>query len=230
MSDDGMTLDSQRRAVYLDALNIRRWEPRNPELSGSVTEVSDHVSSEGAWEPLRSAVANCTACALSASRTQTVFGSGSPSAGWVIVGEAPGEQEDLRGEPFVGRAGQLLTEMLRAVGQAREDVFICNVLKCRPPQNRDPLPEETAHCLPFLRQQLALLKPRVIVAVGRIAAQNILSTQASLSNLRGQTHDYAGIPLIVTYHPAYLLRSPREKAKAWQDLMTARRIHDRQDA
>jgi DNA polymerase len=120
--------------------------------------------------------------------------------------------------------------MLRAVGQAREDVFICNVLKCRPPQNRDPLPEETAHCLPFLRQQLALLKPRVIVAVGRIAAQNILSTQASLSNLRGQTHDYAGIPLIVTYHPAYLLRSPREKAKAWQDLMTARRIHDRQDA
>lgn len=213
MSEERLAQDEMRRAAYLDALHIRRWE-----------------SKSSPWHDLETAVAGCKACPLAATRTQTVFGSGSREASWVIVGEAPGEQEDLKGEPFVGRAGQLLTEMLRAVGQAREDVFICNVLKCRPPQNRDPSPEESAQCQPFLKKQLALLDPRVIVAVGRIAAQTVLETQAPLSTLRGKTHDYAGVPLIVTYHPAYLLRSPREKAKAWQDLLLARQIHDRQDA
>lgn len=212
MSEERLAQDEMRRAAYLDALHIRRW-----------------VSKASPWHDLETEVAGCKACALASTRTQTVFGSGRRDASWVVVGEAPGEQEDLKGEPFVGRAGQLLTEMLRAVGQAREDVFICNVLKCRPPQNRDPSPEESAQCQPFLKKQLALLDPRVIVAVGRIAAQTVLETQAPLSTLRGKTHHYAGVPLIVTYHPAYLLRSPREKAKAWQDLLLARQIHDRQD-
>lgn len=213
MSEESLAQVEMRRAAYLDALHIRRWTLKsNP------------------WNDLETEVAGCTACPLATTRTQTVFGSGSREASWVVVGEAPGEQEDLQGVPFVGRAGQLLTEMLRAVGQAREDVFICNVLKCRPPQNRDPSAEESSKCQPFLKKQLALLNPRVIVAVGRIAAQTVLETQAPLSNLRSKTHDYAGVPLIVTYHPAYLLRSPREKAKAWQDLLLARQIHDRQDS
>lgn len=176
------------------------------------------------WEPLRAAVAGCAACDLCQTRTQTVFGVGNTRAEWLVIGEAPGAEEDRQGEPFVGRAGQLLNAMLLAIGLPRETVFIANVLKCRPPANRDPNPEEVARCLPFLEAQIALLKPKVILAVGRIAAQNLLATDAPLARLRGKVHRFgdAGTPLVVTYHPAYLLRTPADKRKAWEDLKFAR--------
>jgi DNA polymerase len=183
----------------------------------------DPTDSSLDWEGLQARVQACTACALHRTRTQTVFGVGNRGADWLIIGEAPGEQEDLKGEPFVGRAGQLLNEMLRAVGLSREVVYIANILKCRPPQNRDPLPEEAAACEGFLRRQLALIRPSIILAVGRIAAQNLLKTDRPIGKLRGSVHRYAEIPLVVTYHPAYLLRSPLEKRKAWDDLQLAQR-------
>ncbi len=178
------------------------------------------------WEQLRARVAACTRCGLSATRTQTVFGVGSLQAEWLIVGEAPGMEEDRQGEPFVGRAGQLLNSMLRAIGLARSDVYIANVLKCRPPHNRDPAANETAECLPYLDRQIALLKPRVMLAVGRIAAQNLLRTDTALGRLRGQVHSFGAsrVPLVVTYHPAYLLRTPADKRKAWEDLKFAREV------
>jgi len=178
------------------------------------------------WEQLRSRVAACTRCALSKTRTQTVFGIGDPNADWLIVGEAPGAEEDRRGEPFVGRAGQLLDSMLRAIGLARERVYIANVLKCRPPGNRDPAPVETAECLPYLERQIALLKPKIMLAVGRIAAQNLLKTELPLARLRQQEHRFgaARVPLVVTYHPAYLLRTRTERRKACEDLKFAREV------
>jgi DNA polymerase len=155
-----------------------------------------------------------------------VFGVGNQQAEWLIVGEAPGAEEDRTGEPFVGRAGQLLNSMLRAVGLAREQVYIANVLKCRPPANRDPVPSETVECLPYLERQIALLKPKIMLAVGRIAAQNLLHTDKTLGSLRQQVHRFgiAQVPLIVTYHPAYLLRTPADKRKAWEDLKFAREV------
>jgi DNA polymerase len=176
------------------------------------------------WEALRTEVAGCTRCALHTGRTQTVFGVGDPAADWLVIGEAPGAEEDARGEPFVGRAGRLLNAMLLAIGLPRERVYIANVLKCRPPGNRDPKPEETLACRPYLERQIALLAPRIILAVGRIAAQNLLATDAPLARLRGRVHPFGptGLPLVVTYHPAYLLRSPGEKRKAWEDLKLAR--------
>jgi uracil-DNA glycosylase len=178
------------------------------------------------WDRLRARVAACTRCALSKTRTQTVFGVGNPSADWLVVGEAPGAEEDRRGEPFVGRAGQLLNSMLRAVGLAREQVYIANVLKCRPPGNRDPAPGESAECLPYLERQIALLQPKIMLAVGRIAAQNLLKTEVPLARLRQQVHSFgsARVPLVVTYHPAYLLRTPTDKRKAWDDLKFAREV------
>jgi DNA polymerase len=178
------------------------------------------------WPELRSRVAACTRCTLCNTRTQTVFGVGNQQAQWLIVGEAPGAEEDRQGEPFVGRAGQLLNSMLRAVGLAREQVYIANVLKCRPPGNRDPAPTEAAECLPFLEQQIALLRPKIMLAVGRIAAQNLLRTDMTLGGLRRQVHRFGAsqVPLVVTYHPAYLLRSPTEKRKAWEDLKFAREV------
>jgi DNA polymerase len=177
------------------------------------------------WEELTAAVRECTACGLCATRTQTVFGVGDRQAAWLIVGEAPGADEDRQGEPFVGRAGKLLNPMLWAVGLKREQAFVANILKCRPPENRDPTPEEAAQCRPFLNRQIALIRPRLILAVGRIAAQNLLNTDTQIGKLRGRVHYFgpARIPLVVTYHPAYLLRSPREKRKAWDDLRLARR-------
>ncbi len=175
------------------------------------------------WEALQREVSVCTRCSLHETRTQTVFGIGNPDADWLFIGEAPGEQEDLRGEPFVGRAGQLLDEMIRALGLERENVFIANVLKCRPPKNRDPSPEEALACEPFLIQQVRKVGPKIIVAVGRIAAQNLLKTQVPLGKLRGEVHRYEGTPVVVTYHPAYLLRSQTEKRRAWEDLKLARR-------
>ena len=170
-------------------------------------------------------VRQCTACGLCGTRTQTVFGVGDHRAEWLVIGEAPGADEDRQGEPFVGRAGKLLNPMLQAVGLKREQVFIANILKCRPPDNRDPAPTEATSCLPFLERQIALIRPRLILAVGRIAAQNLLATDTPIGKLRGQAHRFgpARIPLVVTYHPAYLLRSPREKRKAWDDLRLARR-------
>lgn len=177
------------------------------------------------WEELATTVRECTACGLCASRTQTVFGVGNRQADWLIVGEAPGADEDRQGEPFVGRAGKLLNPMLLAVGLKREQVFIANILKCRPPDNRDPAADEAAQCRPFLNRQIALIRPRILLAVGRIAAQNLLGTDTQIGKLRGQVHRFGPtrIPMVVTYHPAYLLRSPREKRKTWDDLRLARR-------
>jgi uracil-DNA glycosylase family 4 len=179
------------------------------------------------WESLRSEVLACTKCPLHGSRTQGVFGVGSREAQWLVVGEAPGAEEDRRGEPFVGRAGHLLDAMLKAIGLSRgSNVYIANVLKSRPPGNRDPKPEEVAACLPYLMRQIELLRPRVMLAVGRIAAQNLLSTDAPLGRLRGKVHHFGELntPLIVTYHPAYLLRTPSDKRKAWEDLKFARSV------
>jgi DNA polymerase len=178
------------------------------------------------WDALRAAVAGCRACALSETRRQTVFGTGPQDARWLLIGEAPGAEEDASGEPFVGQAGRLLDNMLAAIGLSRaRDVFIANVLKCRPPRNRDPLPEEVACCEPFLARQVELLAPRVIVVMGRFAAQSVLGTDASIASLRGRLHAYRSaqrsIPVVVTYHPAYLLRSLGDKAKAWADLCLA---------
>jgi uracil-DNA glycosylase len=179
------------------------------------------------WPALREAVAGCRACALCENRRNTVFGVGNEQAHWMVVGEAPGENEDRQGEPFVGQAGRLLDSMLRAIGLTREtappeqQVFICNVLKCRPPGNRNPEPQEVAQCEPFLKRQVALVKPRIILAMGRFAVQSLLRTTEPIGRLRGRVHDYEGVPLIVTYHPAYLLRNLPDKAKAWEDLCLA---------
>ncbi|VVE24432.1 uracil-DNA glycosylase [Pandoraea terrigena] len=179
------------------------------------------------WEALTERVANCRLCGLCEKRTQTVFGVGDREADWLLVGEAPGQQEDVQGEPFVGQAGKLLDNMLRAVTLQRgENVYIANVLKCRPPNNRDPEADEVASCEPYLKRQVALLKPRVIVVMGRFAAQSVLRTQASIASLRGRVHEYEGVPVIVTYHPAYLLRSLPDKAKAWTDWCLARATYE----
>lgn len=177
------------------------------------------------WTALREAVRNCTRCPLHATRTQGVLGVGDVHADWLIVGEAPGAEEDRQGEPFVGQAGKLLDAMLAAIGLARGDnVYIANILKSRPPGNRDPKPEEAAACRPYLERQLALIQPRIVLALGRIAAQNLLATDVPITRLRGRVHDYHGVPLVVTYHPAYLLRNPADKAKAWDDLCLAREV------
>jgi DNA polymerase len=176
------------------------------------------------WIELKQAVPACTACGLHKSRTQTVFGVGDEQADWMLIGEAPGAEEDRLGEPFVGQAGRLLDNMLAAIGLGRgENVYIANVLKCRPPGNRNPEPGEVEKCSAHLRAQIALVAPRLIVAMGRFAAQTLLGTDASIASLRGRVHAYAGVPLIVTYHPAYLLRNLPDKAKAWEDLVFARK-------
>jgi DNA polymerase len=182
------------------------------------------------WEQIEAAVAACTACELCRSRTRTVFGIGSRSAPWMLVGEAPGAEEDARGEPFVGQAGKLLDNMLAAVGRSRavdapRPVFIANVLKCRPPGNRNPLPEEVTACEPFLLRQIELLRPRLLLVMGRFAAQSVLHTDAAVGALRGRVHRLqiggVAIPAVVTYHPAYLLRNLADKAKVWADLCLA---------
>jgi len=178
------------------------------------------------WQDLRAAVQTCTRCAISQNRTQAVFGTGDVQARWMIIGEAPGADEDRRGEPFVGRAGQLLNNMLAAIGLPRESVYIANVLKCRPPNNRDPKVDEAANCRGYLERQIELVNPALILVVGRIAAQNLLHTDAPLARLRGKQHraPVSGTPVVVTYHPAYLLRQPADKRKAWEDLQFAREL------
>jgi len=176
------------------------------------------------WIELKQVVPGCTSCGLHKTRTQTVFGVGDENADWMLIGEAPGAEEDRLGEPFVGQAGKLLDNMLAAIGLKRgENVYIANVLKCRPPGNRNPEPDEVAKCTPFLKAQIQLIRPKVIIAMGRFAAQTLLASDASIASLRGKVHRYEGVPLIVTYHPAYLLRTLADKAKAWEDLVFAKK-------
>jgi uracil-DNA glycosylase len=184
------------------------------------------------WPVLRDTVLSCTRCGLHSGRKQAVFGVGDQRAQWMVIGEAPGAEEDKQGEPFVGRAGMLLNAMLLAIGLKREQVYIANILKCRPPGNRDPRPEEVVCCQPYLTRQIQLIQPKIILAVGRIAAQNLLKTDTPIGRLRGRLWEYPGLgtPLVVTYHPAYLLRSPREKAKAWADLVFACKVFQEQSA
>jgi uracil-DNA glycosylase len=230
----GIPVFKLRRATADAAAQIEQPAPRHPLPTGSralaieaaslvatPSAVSPSAPGADVWESLASEVRACTRCGLHRGRTQTVFGVGRRDAELLVIGEAPGADEDRQGEPFVGRAGQLLNEMLRAIGLPRKEVYIANILKCRPPGNRDPQPEEASACTPYLSQQIALVRPRAILAVGRIAAQWLLQTDSPIGRLRGRVFQYgeSGTPLIVTYHPAYLLRSPMEKAKAWTDLV-----------
>jgi DNA polymerase len=215
-----------RRAEYLAALGVMPYRPRaSLPLTGTPAGTDAECPLPGVaadWEPLQEQVRSCRRCGLCESRTQTVFGVGDHGAQLMVVGEAPGADEDRQGEPFVGRAGQLLNSMLRAAGFHREQVYIANILKCRPPNNRDPQPAEVAECLPYLHRQIELVGPRLILCVGRIAAQNLLATDTPIGRLRGCVHRLpAGQPVVVTYHPAYLLRSPGEKRKSWEDLKLA---------
>lgn len=243
---------TERQHALLDAMGLRVWAP--PEPAPALTAAAPTPMPEAAalaspdapaplqvvrargdiatldWQQLRASVAACTACSLSASRTQTVFGVGHPQAQWLVVGEAPGEDEDAQGEPFVGASGQLLDRMLAALQLTRSSegdvppaqrVYIANTLKCRPPRNRNPGAEEMAQCEPYLVRQIELLRPRIILAMGKFAVQTLLRSDEPIGRLRGRVHRYQGVPLVVTYHPAYLLRSLQEKAKAWEDLCLA---------
>ncbi|MHB1951420.1 MAG: uracil-DNA glycosylase [Acidiferrobacteraceae bacterium] len=213
-------------------MSIDIWEKRPEQASSGEADRGRDEGGEGGdrpiatlgWSGLKREVESCRRCPLHAGRTQTVFGSGDPKASWMFVGEAPGAEEDRQGEPFVGRAGQLLNAMLFAVGLKREEVYIANVLKCRPPSNRDPADQEVCACEPFLGRQIDLVQPRLIVAMGRFAAHSLLKTDTPLSRLRGQKLQYGDRPLVVTYHPAYLLRNPVDKRKVWRDLVLARSI------
>jgi DNA polymerase len=230
------------RAQYLQAMGIDAWRLRSPSVDAQaiisessatlmspapVDDAAPTIAPDIDWDALQQQVASCTRCDLHRTRTQTVFGVGNRNADWLVIGEAPGAEEDRRGEPFVGRAGQLLDAMLAAIDLDRSRAYIANILKCRPPSNRDPQANEVACCEPYLQQQIALIQPRLILVVGRIAAQNLLKTDEPLARLRGRVHRYGEqqIPLIVTYHPAYLLRTPGDKRKAWEDLKLAVRIY-----
>lgn len=199
-----------------------------PARTTSLAQLVDPQIAAMDWETLVGSVASCTRCALHTTRTQSVFGVGNRNASWMVIGEAPGAEEDRQGEPFVGKAGQLLNQMLRAIGLEREQVFIANILKSRPPSNRDPRPEEARACIPYLFRQIELVNPTLLLCVGRIAAQTLLETDTPIGKLRGRLHRVGpGRPMIVTYHPAYLLRSPGEKRKAWADLVLAMQTYER---
>jgi len=241
-----------RRDLVLRELGLVQWRPRAaaaavPQPARAAEEVGGaraRAAASGAaaamlpddsarahaiaamdWAQLRAAVQACSACALHARRKQGVLGVGDERADWLFVGEGPGAEEDERGEPFVGQAGRLLDAMLASIGLRRgQDVYIANVVKCRPPGNRTPEPGEAARCEPFLLRQIALLQPRLVIALGKTAALSLLRIDASIASLRGRVHDLRGTPLLVTYHPAYLLRTPADKAKTWEDLCTARAL------
>jgi DNA polymerase len=239
-----MSFLNDHHVMYLNAMGITLWQKNNfksslPSLPNNAinaqpknnalvnldkTPSHDHSQcddKENTWQTLASTVAHCQLCTLCTSRTQTVFGNGNKQAQWLFIGEAPGQKEDQQGHPFVGDAGQLLTEMLRAMNLTRDDVFVANILKCRPPNNRDPQPFEIEQCMPYLNQQIDLVSPKMIIAVGRIAAQTLLKTSQPIGTLRQKVHAVNNTPLIVVYHPAFLLRSPIEKKKTWQDLQFA---------
>jgi uracil-DNA glycosylase family 4 len=220
------------RQHYLHLMGIDVWQDR--ELS-QIVDTDDaagdltHEDEPEIWQTLRKQVASCTQCGLHKGRQQTVFGVGDKNAEWMVIGEAPGAEEDRQGEPFVGRAGKLLNAMLQAIGLLRSQVYIANILKCRPPKNRDPQAEEVAYCEDYLKKQIELIQPKIILCVGRIAAQNLLKVDTPMDQMRGQFYEYPGsnTPVVVTYHPAYLLRSPQDKRKAWQDLQLAMRIYQK---
>ncbi len=223
-----LALESTTADTAADAPSpVTAPEPTPPPSAPAAARRPAGVATMG-WAALREAVAGCTACKLCQGRRQTVFGVGNEQAQWMIVGEAPGEQEDRQGEPFVGKSGQLLDNMLRSIGLTRSpgepsrQVYIANTLKCRPPGNRNPEPEELAQCEPFLIRQIELIRPRIILAMGRFAVQSLLRSHEPIGRLRGRVHRYQGVPLIVTYHPAYLLRNLEDKARAWDDLCLAR--------
>lgn len=240
-----MSVNNRLRSEYLEAMGVQPWSLRHAIADDAMpaavaVDEDTHTGTDETgspsidtldWVALEAQVAACTQCALSGTRTRTVFGTGNRQADWLIIGEAPGADEDRQGEPFVGRAGQLLNEMLYAAGYRRADVYIANILKCRPPGNRDPSGEEVACCHAYLQRQIALIKPKLIIAVGRIAAHNLLQTETQVGRLRGTVHYYgeSRIPLIVTYHPAYLLRSPLEKRKVWNDLQLAQSVYRQQE-
>ena len=214
---------------YLQAMGVQRWLARaGDSLPTQGDDIAEPVARD--WSSLEVQVSGCKKCRLHETRTQTVFGSGNRDADWLIIGEAPGAEEDRQGEPFVGPAGKLLTEMLFAAGFQRADVYIANILKCRPPGNRDPAPEEVACCHAYLQQQIDLMQPQLILAVGGVAAHNLLQTDEKVGKMRGKLYHYGdtNIPLIVTYHPAYLLRSPMGKRKAWSDLQFAQAVYKQQ--
>ena len=232
----------ETRIRYLEAMGITPWVRRGQpaataatgDLTGTVEPAPEahpdadsptEAVGELGWAALRAMVRDCRRCALHQGRTQAVFGVGPERADWMLVGEGPGAEEDRKGEPFVGRAGQLLDGMLEALGLSRETAYLANVVKCRPPENRDPRPEEAAACADYLDRQIELLQPRLILAVGRVAAQRLLATDSALGKLREQVHRYGprNVPVVVTYHPAYLLRRPGEKGKVWRDLLFAER-------
>ena len=224
---------SSQRIRCLDAMGVQGWRLREPEAqavvqsAGASKQEADQIATGALdWDDLQRRVAACTACELHRNRTQTVFGTGDRQARWLVIGEAPGADEDAQGEPFVGRAGGLLNAMIRAVGAKREQVYIANIVKCRPPGNRNPLVGEAACCAPFLNRQIELIKPKLILAMGRVAANNLLANEQTIAAMRGEVYEFghAKTPLIVTYHPAYLLRKPSEKRKAWIDLQLAMRI------
>ena len=224
-------MPSSLQQQYLHLMGIDLWHDRSAaevNVSDSEAAVSlNSIDEAESWLELRKQVTACRQCALHQNRKQTVFGVGDTSADWMVIGEAPGAEEDRKGEPFVGRAGKLLNAMLLAIGLQRDQVFIANILKCRPPENRDPRAEEVASCQSYLDRQINLIQPRIILAVGKIAAQNLLKVDTSIGRMRGQVYEYPGsnIPVVVTYHPAYLLRSPKEKRKSWQDLQMAMQIY-----
>ena len=247
----GSPISENARLAYLKAMGIQTWSLKTvPAVADNGAEQSvSHVESPAAntpqvakhnadatqtvlandissldWQALQQLVSQCQLCELHATRTQTVFGTGNQHADLLIIGEAPGAEEDNLGEPFVGQAGKLLDAMLHAIQLDRQQVFITNVLKCRPPQNRDPHTSEIICCDSYLQRQIALLQPKVILTVGRVAAHHLLLTQTALGSLRGRQYSYHGIPLLVTYHPAYLLRMPADKGKAWQDLLQVKKI------
>jgi uracil-DNA glycosylase family 4 len=249
MSEAG---DASRRHRYLQAMQVDVWlsRARSAQLAADTAvgapdaiapaglAAKAHVTTlvEGAevaamgLAELEITVAGCQRCDLHSTRQRTVFGTGDSHARCMIIGEAPGAEEDRRGEPFVGRAGQLLNAMLRAIGMSREAVYIANIIKCRPPKNRDPKPEERSACSTYLRRQIALVEPRVILALGRVAAQHLAGSTLAIGRMRGQSYFYAAgdgsarIPIVVTYHPAYLLRAPLEKRKSWEDLRRAHQL------
>jgi uracil-DNA glycosylase len=219
----------QEKELFGDTMYIG---PRSAVVQESETPVVTPTIAPNIWteapslNDLQKQICTCQQCSLGATRKKFVFGVGSPSAKLVLIGEAPGAEEDVRGEPFVGRAGQLLNKILEAIRFKREEVYICNILKCRPPGNRDPLPEEIDQCEPYLWKQLELLQPKIILCLGRISAQSLLKTTATLGSMRGKVHDYRGIPLMVTYHPAALLRNPAWKVPTWEDVQQLRKIYD----
>lgn len=205
-------------AAAVGALVAAEPEPAMPDTAAVAMAETATMD----WPALKSCVAQCTACGLHKGRNRTVFGVGDEQADWLFVGEGPGADEDAQGEPFVGQAGKLLDNMLAAIELKRGvNVYIANIVKCRPPGNRNPQTDEAVACAPYLKRQIALIRPKLIVALGKVAAVNLLGREATISSLRGQVHDCNGVPLIVTYHPAYLLRTPQDKARAWEDLCFA---------